>query len=514
MDMETALDRNPHDDEAWSNLANAYRAEAQFEAGAECARRAVELNPRQALAHANLAACLRPLGDLVEARAHAEEAVRLAPDLNSGWRTLGAVWLHMGDARRASDCFYRSLQLDPALSESWSEWLFALQYRDDISADDILEATRMWGRTQPASTPMPKPNAIRRIGLLSGDFRAHPVGRMMLAFVPALRALGVDVVLIANQSQMDGVTEQLQDAASAWHNVWALPTEAAVAVVRSQNLDLLVDLSGHSADHRLDLFAARSAPFQVSWLGYSATTGVPAMDAWMGCPWTMPEGTEATATESLLRLPSVFTCDSRVPSTVPASPRDHVVFGSFNNLAKLSDTTIALWSAVLSGLPSSRMILKYRGLGDATLADALRARFEAHGVSGDRIEFRDWTEEAAVNDAFADVDVMLDTFPYSGATTTLDALQRGVPVVTLQSDRYAGRMSAAFLAAYGAEDLITSTPEDYVECALALALDKERRAQLRRDLPTQGAQSPVHQPDQFATEWLATVRSLAQERAA
>ena len=514
VDMETALDRNPHDDEAWSNLANAYRAEAQFEAGAECARRAVELNPRQALAHGNLAACLRPLGDLVEARAHAEEAVRLAPELNSGWRTLGAVWLHMGDARRASDCFYRALQLDPALPDAWSEWLFALQYRDDISSADILEATRLWSRSQPSAAPGASPSTIRRIGLVSGDFRAHPVGRMMLAFVPALRALGVDVVLIANQSQMDGVTEQLQDAASAWHNVWALPTETACSLVRRENLDLLGDLSGHSADHRLDIFAARCAPFQVSWLGYSATTGVPAMDAWMGCPWTMPEGTEATATEALLRLPSVFTCDSRAPQSVPAGPRDHVVFGSFNNLAKLSDTTIALWSAVLAGIPDSRMILKYRGLGDPALAGALVARFEANGIDASRIECRDWTEEADVNAAFADVDIMLDTFPYSGATTTLDALQRGVPVVTMVSDRYAGRMSAAFLTAYGAEYLITSTPEDYVECAVHLALDGARRQQLREELPRRGATSSVHQPQQFATEWLATVQSLAQERAA
>jgi predicted O-linked N-acetylglucosamine transferase (SPINDLY family) len=395
---------------------------------------------------------LRPLGDLVEARAHAEEAVRLAPELNSGWRTLGAVWLHMGDARRASDCFYRALQLDPALPDAWSEWLFALQYRDDISADDIMEATRLWSRSQPSAVPGARPSAIQRIGLVSGDFRAHPVGRMMLAFVPALRALGVDVVLIANQSQMDGVTEQLQDAASAWHNVWALPTE--------------------------------------------------------------PEGTEATATEALLRLPNVFTCDSRAPQSVPAGPRDHVVFGSFNNLAKLSDTTIALWSAVLAGISDSRMILKYRGLGDPALADALVARFESNGIEASRIECRDWTEEAEVNAAFADVDIMLDTFPYSGATTTLDALQRGVPVVTLVSDRYAGRMSAAFLSAYGAEDLITSTPEDYVECAVHLALDGARRQQLREELPRRGATSSVHQPQQFATEWLATVQSLAQERAA
>lgn len=511
-DMEAALDRNPNDDEAWSNLANAYRAEAQFDAGAECARRAIELNPGQALAHANLAACLRPLGDLVEARVHAEQAVKLAPELNSGWRTLGAVWLHMGDARRASDCFYRALQLDPALPDAWSEWLFALQYRDDISAGDILEATRLWSRSLPSAAPGARPSAIQRIGLVSGDFRAHPVGRMMLAFVPALRALGVDVVLIANQSQMDGVTEQLQDAASAWHNVWALPTDAACSIVRSQNLDLLVDLSGHSADHRLDIFAARCAPLQVSWLGYSATTGVPAMDAWMGCPWTMPEGTFAT--ENLLRLPGVFTCDSRTPQSVPAGPRDHVTFGSFNNLAKLSDTTIALWCAVLAGVPESRMILKYRGLGDPALAGALVARFEAHGIHASRIECRDWTEEADVNAAFADVDIMLDTFPYSGATTTLDALQRGVPVVTMVSDRYAGRMSAAFLAAYGAEDLITSTPEDYVQCALELALDGTRRQQLRGELPRRGAASSVHQPQRFATEWLATVRPLAQERAA
>jgi predicted O-linked N-acetylglucosamine transferase (SPINDLY family) len=311
----------------------------------------------------------------------------------------------------------------------------------------------------------------------------------------------------------DAVTARLRDHAEHWHDIAGLDDDAACRLIRGHGLDVLVDLAGHTQGNRLGIFARRAAPVQMTALGYPGTTGLTQIDFRLVDAVTDPAGAEAFATEKLLRLPRLhcYRPDETAPvvGALPASAAGHVTFGSFNKLGKVSEAAVLLWSAVLKAVPGARLFLKSKALAEEATRRLTAERFAAHGIAPERLTLFGWVPEDEGHLAtYGRIDIALDTYPYSGTTTTCEALWMGVPVLTLAGATHASRVSASLLTAVGLTDWITGTAEEFVAKAAAIGADVTALATLRAGLRAQIATSPLCDGAGYAAAVEAAYRAV------
>ena len=309
------------------------------------------------------------------------------------------------------------------------------------------------------------------------------------------------------------MTERLRRAAAHWRAIVGASDAQAAALIARDEIDILVDLSGHTAGNRLRLFAGRAAPVQACWLGYFGTTGLAAMDYLVMDAQAIPPGEERWYREAIARLPQGRFCyappeDAPEVADPPRLRRTQATFGSFNNLAKISKEVIDLWAEVLRATPGSRLILKWSSLGDESVRSRIAAAFAAAGATPDRLELRGFSAHGDMLAQYADIDVALDPFPFGGGLTSCEALWMGVPIVTLAGDRPAGRETAGFLALVGRDDCVAASRADYVAIAAGLAADPARLADRRRSARARMARSPLCDGAAFASALEAAYRAM------
>jgi protein O-GlcNAc transferase len=328
----------------------------------------------------------------------------------------------------------------------------------------------------------------------------------------------VEVFCYAETTRPDSVTARLQELADHWLVTVGTSHQALAERIRTDRIDILVDVAGHSAGNRLLVFARKPAPVQVTWLGYPNTTGLKAIDYRLVDAVSDPAGeADAWASETLVRLEDGFLCyrglrDGPEPTPPPCLKTGTVTFGSFNNPAKVSTATFDAWAKVLSRLPQARLVLKGMSFADAATRALFFARLGDRGVSAERVEIMAWLHGSAEHLAlYHRVDIALDPFPYNGTTTTCEALWMGVPVVTLRGDRHAGRVGASLLTQIGLTDLIASSIDEYVEIAAALVDNPGRLDELRRALRPLMAASPLCDEGAFARKMEAAFRTMWQQ---
>jgi predicted O-linked N-acetylglucosamine transferase (SPINDLY family) len=363
----------------------------------------------------------------------------------------------------------------------------------------------------------PDPERVLRVGLVSGDLCYHPVGFFAEGVVSALASRADRLALFAYPTciRTDEISERIKANCRGWHPVAGLSDEYMANRIRADGIDILIDLSGHTAYNRLPVFAWKPAPVQVSWLGYFATTGVAAIDYFVADPWTLPVSEEINFTEKVWRLPETRLCFTPpdaavVVSPLPALVNGYVTFGCFNNLSKMNDKVVALWARVMDAVPGSRLFLKARQLTEASVRKSIAERFAAHGIDEGRLILEDYVPRENYLAAYQRVDLALDPFPYTGGTTTAEALWMAVPVLTLAGERFISRQGVGLLMNAGLPDWIASDPDDYVARALAHASDLPRLAALRGNLRAQVLASPVYDAARFAKHFEAALRGMWQ----
>lgn len=351
----------------------------------------------------------------------------------------------------------------------------------------------VWRRQKPGgSGPQPGRAArIRarclRVGYVGADFCQHTVGLFVKDVLAAHDPQRVQAFAYSAGAVNDWVTNAVRQACT-FRDVASLDDAALVRLVQADGIDVLVDLSGHTAGSRLTAFAWRPAPVQVSWLGYFATTGLDAMDAVLLDNWHAPPGAESQFVEPLVRLPQGRFCYQPVqwaPDDVappPCARNGFVTFGSFNNTAKLNAQVLELWARVLAAVPRSRLVLKWRTFNDETFRGQVMEAFVRAGIDGGRIELRGPGFHADVLKEYADIDIALDTFPFTGGLTSCEALWMGVPVVTWPHSRVVSRQTHAIVNQIGLTPLSAQGADDYVRIAVALAHDPQGLTELRETL--------------------------------
>lgn len=446
------------------------------------------------------------------------QALALDPAHAFGWNNLATTLRDRAELDQAVFGYRCALAADPGAAGTESNYLQTLQY--DPSFDDaaIAAAHRRWdarhaARLHASSVPPARsgpPDRPLRIGYVSADLSRHPVGFLLLPVLQAHDRGKVRAVCYATRHSDDELAAELRAAAGEWVPADTLDDDALAARIRADRIDILVDLSGHTAHHRLLVFARRPAPVQVTWLGYFDTTGLKAIDYLVTDAWEVPSGHDERFTERVLRLPSgrfAYRPPAYAPPVAPA-PHRPVVFGSFNNLAKLTAPVVATWARLLHGAAGSRLLLKWPTLADPHVADTIRHRFASHGIAADRLDLRGASAHPAMLAEYGDMDIALDPFPFSGCLTTLEALWMGIPAVALTGGRPVARQSAAILRRLGLDDLVADNSDEYLQGALALAGDAPRRAALRAGLRDRMARSTLLDGRAVARDLEAAYRSM------
>ncbi|MCZ8143600.1 MAG: tetratricopeptide repeat protein [Acetobacteraceae bacterium] len=456
-------------------------------------RALLETAPGDALMRNELGTALMGLGQPSAALPHLARVAEELPDRADAKVNYGLALQQSGDIVEAMAVQRRAIAQDPLCRPAWQNLLLGLNYMPGITAEEVAAAHRAYAARfgRPAPAPFantPDPDRRLRIGMLSGDFRQHPVGYFLEAAITAHQRAGFHLTAYDIGKRADATTARLRGIFDAWRSVGALEDEAIVAQIRADGIDILVDLTGHTETSRIGVMEYRPAPVQVSWIGYANTNGVAAMDWIMADAVALPPEDEAYYIEKPLRLPGCYlcytpTCETVTPSPPPMLQKGHVTFGCFNNLAKINDEVLAAWAAILNRLPDARLLLKTAVLREAETAQKLRARFAAAGGDVARLDLEGHSLHAAYFARYAKVDFMLDPFPFPGGTTTAEAIHAGVPTLTRRGrGGMISRNGETLLSAVGLQDWIAADAADYIEKAVAFARDPDGLAALRARL--------------------------------
>ena len=482
-------------------LGEALHQRRRLEEAIESYRRAIRLQPDQTDSHYNLGVVLGETGRREEAIAEYRAAIELNPDFAPAHFNLAVALGETAPIEQVLHEFREVLRIDPNNRVAFDNVLHLQHYLPETRAKALFEEHREWARrfeqpvlaqaTPPAVNHF-DPDRRLRIGYVSRDFRTHSVS---FFFEPVLQShdrMNFEVFCYADEIASDATTQRLRGLADVWRDVTRLSDEQLADQVRADQIDVLIDLAGHTEGNRLMTFARRAAPVQMTWLGYPNTTGMSAIDYRITDAHADPHGTaDALATEKLLRLPSGWCY--RPPTDAPPTEAigdGSVTFGCFNALAKINRPLVAMWSAVLKEVGESRMLLKSRGLDRAEVAARIYDLFEEQGIEPRRIELLGASPSLREHLAtYGRIDVALDTFPYHGTTTTCEALWMGVPVVTLAGHTHASRVGVSLLNSAGLGDLVAHNRSEFVSVAARAAgegRDDNQRVALRGRLSHSG----------------------------
>ncbi|HEY2677958.1 MAG TPA: hypothetical protein VGI65_13395 [Steroidobacteraceae bacterium] len=481
-------------------------------------KRAAQLDPDSHLPFFMLGNAASELGELDAAVMHFERARHLRPYNHVIRFNLGLSHLARGDIDAALKELQAAREIEPAYLPAQSCYFLALHSSDRFEPEQIATEIGEWGKSfgmnhrAAGGRPRPDPAAeLLRVGFLSGDLRAHSVAHFLEPIVAARDPGGFRYVFYDTSTEQDEVTARLRACADDWREVAQLTDAELIDQISRDGIDILVDLSGHTHGNRLTVFARRAAPVQVTYLGFPNSTGLSSMDYRITDSVADPDGvTDAGHSEKLLRLPDSQWCYrpfGAVPAVenLPARRAGFITFGSFNSVSKLSDTLLGCWAQILLRSPTSR--LRLTRIRSAQRTAEIIAALERQGVAAGRIDCDPHRSEPPTGSQFAGVDIALDHYPYNGVTTTCESLYCGVPVVSLHGRHCASRSGLSILSCIGLGELVASTPEAYVDIAVALANDLKRLEDLRSSLRARFEQSPLRDEKRFAANFEQALRT-------
>lgn len=478
----------PSDPEVFSNHGNILKDLGKFPEAIEAYRRAIKLRPDFAIAHNNLGNALKNQGQILEAIESYETALRIIPNFIQAYDNL----------------------------------LFAKFYVPTLDNEKILALHREWDkklglppsvrtRTHPNS---PDPEKILKIGYVSPDLGRHPVGNFMSPVLSNHDRKKCRVYCYSDRLNEDAISEKLREKCDSWHRTVGIEHHALAEIIRQDGIDILVDLAGHTAGNRLPVFAMKPAPIQVTWIGYPGTTGLKGIDYIFMDDTAILPGEESYFSEKVIRLPTTRFCYEPPVDAPPVAPspfleNGHITFGSFNNLAKMTEPVMNLWARILLETVDSKLLLKAAPLGSERVCEEIAASFESRGINRDRLLLRGASPHDKMLAEYADMDIALDPFPFTGGLTSCEALWMGVPVLTLYGNRPISRQTAGFLKTIGIKGFTAGSESEYLNIARKRSSHREEldgirkglREKMRSSLLCDGSSFTANLEDAYRTIW-------------
>lgn len=507
----SAIKIKPDFADAYNNLGLALDGMGRFPEAESAYNKALEYDPTNTPVLSNLSITLNSLSKLSEAEACLKKAIDLSPNFVNAHINLCSNYLAQGRVQEAEAICLKALQLQPNSVPARNNLLFLMNYSTNYSINDCLDQARQYGVVVAAKVDarfvsrkhQSQPKRLR-VGFVSGDMRRHAVSCFLENYLQHADFSNVELIAYSTDSREDEVTARLKPHFSGWKSLVGLSDKDAARLIHDDGIHVLLDLSGHSSGNRLSVFAWKPAPVQVSWLGYFATTGLDAMDYFIADEMGVPESNRGQFVEKIKYLADTRICFTAPVvaievSSLPAIANGFITFGCFQNMAKVRDEVLDLWAEVMNASPNSKLRWQCKSFRDVSVVNELKKRMLDHGVTSDRIVLVGPTLRDAYLAAHAEVDVILDTFPFTGGTTTCEALWMGVPTLTLAGNTLIARQGASLLSAAGLADWVAETKADYVTKALAFTCDFERLASLRAGLRKQVLASPLFDAQRFAS---------------
>jgi protein O-GlcNAc transferase len=501
--------------EQFAALLNGLMAGAKTDEARRLARRVARALTRLPERELDWLRNVKNAGLAITALELGKDLIDRAPSLADARLFVASACLICGDAAAAGEHYRQLLKRNPTYWQAHSNYLIALQHDPAVDADQIARAHIDWNRAHaPAEQPLPvrAPGNPLTIGWLTPRLLAGPMVSFFLGVLRAMPRQGVRHVLYQTHASDDASTQAFIAAADGCVRVADLDDEALVERIRSDQLDLAVDLSGHGPHHRLRAFARRLAPVQVSWLDYFHPTGVGAIDHFLTDQVLSPDA-QLTGTGSLIALPAGRLCYSPPVAGMDTAPlpTNRIRFGSFNRIAKIGDPVLQAWAGILRRCPGAELELRSPHLDDLEIRAGLARRAGRLGLPLERVRMIGWRPVDEVLNAYRDIDVALDAWPYSGCATSADALWMGVPVITLAGTTMVSRQTASLLHHAGLDDWIASDQESYVRRACELATTCKRDAE-QRWAQRQQFLERVGNCQRFAADLETTLIRLALEK--
>jgi predicted O-linked N-acetylglucosamine transferase (SPINDLY family) len=423
-----------------------------------------------------------------------DAAFQRNPDDPGPLRRKGNALRVIGDIGRAVETYQQALEIRYN-ADLHSRMLLAMHYETNWSPEELAKEHSAWHGdvdklriTRLNQTVNFSESKILKIGYVSPDFRSHPVAYFFQPILKFHDRNEFHVTCYSTQSGGDGITRWIKGACDQWRDVDMLSATELAKMVQSDEIDILIDLAGHSSGNRLDVFRLKPAPIQITYLGYPNGTGIPEMDYRITDQISDPPGsTEHLYVEELIRINPCFLTfeppkDTPDVAVSPLFKNGFVTFGSFNKFSKLSNLCIETWVDILNCVPDSRLFLKTGGLEDSEEKRKALDRFGSAGLADvSRVDIHDLVPSRTDHlRLYERIDIALDPFPYNGTTTTCQALWMGVPVISLRGDRHVARVGASILSQMGLEKLVADTTVDYIEIASRLAMDHEKLLNFRK----------------------------------
>ena len=488
--MQKALHLSPDSPDLLNGMGNIHVLRKDPESAKKFYVQALNLRPDFPDAYHNLGIVMRGWDRIDEAVFCFRNALRFNPGMVSALLNLGECLLSAGEEEASVECFRKVLDIDPECSAAADNLLLAMNYDPAYDQKSLFEEHIRWFGRRPEPVRSfandPDPRRPLKIGYVSPDFCRHPAASFLEPLILNHNRDEFKVFCYSQTTHQDQRTEMFKKQAQNWREIERLDDNSAVELIKEDKIDILIDCAGHMNGNRLGIFALRAAPVQISGIGYPNTTGLKSMDYRLTDAIADPPGEADLHTEKLIRLESGFCCYAPPESApdvscLPALENGFVTFGSTHTLSRLNKDVLRLWADVLDAVDKSRLLVFRSTLSDNSIS-RLRELCVKSGIDPDRIGFRREVPSEGHLKIYSDIDLLLDTFPWSGHTTSCEALWMGVPVITLRGDRHAGRMVSSVLDKIGLREAVAESAEEYVKIARRLTSDLNRLALLRASL--------------------------------
>lgn len=501
-----ALLLNPEHEKAKLNLANCLKLMGITQTAIALYQQVLESNPDSYDAYNNLGVCLQSISEIDAAKEILNQAIKIKPEHSTAYNNLGNVYKEAGQIDQAIQAYRTSLDLNPYEIEVHSNLVYALNFQPDLSQAELFNELSLLAARHTAQIatqvldPDKNPERCLKIAYLSPDFREHCQSLFTWPLFSHHDHAQFKIYCYSLVATPDTRTEQIKLLVDVWRDGYAKSDAELAQMIAADQIDILIDLSMHMANGRPLVFARKPAPIQVAWLAYPGSTGLPTMAYRLTDPWLDPENLFAGAyTEQSIRLPNSFWCydplctEPKV-NRLPALSNQYITFGCLNNFCKVSDQSLQLWGEIMAKTPNSRLIL-LAAPGQHRLR--VYQILSAYGISQQRIEFFSYRPRLDYLTTYHAIDICLDTLPYNGHTTSLDAYWMGVPVVSLVGNSVVGRAGWSQLNNLGLPELAAFTETDFIKTALELAHDLPKLVQLRQTLRERLAASPLMDAKNF-----------------
>jgi predicted O-linked N-acetylglucosamine transferase (SPINDLY family) len=475
--------------------------------------KAIQLNPKLLDAYSNLGIVLKNLGALQKSLDIFQEALKINPNHHLTNFNLGDVYAKFNEIEKATSFFKKAIDSKSDFNLAYSTYLYFINYSDQYDANFFYneslgysKSIRELDKNLLAPFQYNKSETKLKIGFVSSDLRDHPIGYFLYETLKHLKNSNLELIAYSNlkEENEDNFTSDLKFFFYKWHKVKNMNDLELTNLIRDDKINLLIDLSGHSANNRLPIFINKPAPVQLTWAGYLDTTGLKEIDYIIADPFVVADKEqEKLFAEKVWKLPDIWNSFTKPNytievATLPAIKNDFITFGSFNHLNKINNSVIKLWSKLLEKIPKSKLFLKYRNLNIDYYKNSIINKFHDNGINQDRLILEGSSPREGLLKTYNKIDISLDPFPYSGGTTSFESIWMGVPVLVLKGKKFISKCGESINHNLQMADWIAEDEKDFVSKAINICSNYKKLSDLRVNLRQIALNSPVFDAEKFA----------------